>query len=48
MLTFGAGTNFAVFQEALSVAFLEKYGDVGRLIEDDAYYEPPFATRQRE
>ena len=45
MLTFGAGTNFATFQEALSVACLEKYGDLGRLIKDDAYYEPPYVMR---
>ena len=46
MLTFGAGTNFAVFQEALSVACLEKYGDLGRLIEDDEYHVPPFVKKE--
>ena len=40
MLTFGQATNFAEFQEALSTACLEKYGDLGRLIEDDEYYKP--------
>ena len=45
MLTFGMGTNFSGFQEALCVACLEKYGDLGRLIEDDEYFVPPIVNK---
>ena len=40
MLTFGSNTNFAVFKEKLGIACLEKYGNLGRIIEDSKYWEP--------
>ena len=37
--------NFATFQEALCVACLEKYGNQGRLIDDDEYFVPPAVNK---
>ena len=45
MLTFGAASNFTVFREALSVACLEKYGNLGRIIKEDGYYKVPEVNR---
>ena len=45
MLTFGAASNFTVFREALSVACLEKYGNLGRIIKEDGYYDVPEVNR---
>lgn len=41
ILRYGANTNFLKFKEKLSRAALKEYGDLGRLIEDMRYYEPP-------
>ena len=40
MLTFETSSNFAIFREKLLMVCLEKYGDLGRLIEDKEYYTP--------
>ena len=41
MLKFGASNNWLQFKSRLSTTCLEKYGDLGRLIETEDYYEPP-------
>ena len=40
ILRFGPDNNFSKFRERLARAAMETYGDLGRLIEDDQYYEP--------
>jgi len=47
ILKYGPGSNWVVFNEKLSKAALEKYGDLGRLIEDEQYYEPPQVDRSK-
>ena len=47
LLKFGSGNNWLKFRERISTACLEKYGNLGRLIELDAYYEPPEITGTR-
>ena len=41
LLKFGSGNNWLKFKEKISTECVEKYGDLGRLMELDAYYEPP-------
>jgi hypothetical protein len=45
LLRCGPANNFIVFKKRLAVACMERYGDLGRLIEDDAYYVPPEIDR---
>jgi len=45
MLTFGPGNNFITFKELLFTAAIEKYGDLGRLILVEAYFEPEEVNR---
>jgi len=45
MLTFGPGNNYITFKELLSTAAIEKYGDLGRLILDEAYFVPEEVDR---
>ena len=40
MLKFGPDSNFAKFKEKVSRLALEKFGDLGRLIESEEYFEP--------
>ena len=40
MLRFGAGNNFDLFKRKISVACMEKYKNLGRLIVDEQYYVP--------
>ena len=40
ILTYGSNTNFAIFKEKIKTSCLEKYGNLGRLIEDNAYWMP--------
>ena len=41
VLRYGPDNNFSKFKEKLSTAVIEKYGDLGRLVETGEYYEPP-------
>jgi hypothetical protein len=41
MLRFGANTNFDNFRKKISITCMEKYKNLGRLIQDEKYYEPP-------
>ena len=41
VLRYGPDNNFSKFKEKLSTAAIEKYGDLGRLVETGEYYEPP-------
>lgn len=41
MLRYRASTNFDQFKRKLIVAYLVNYGNLGRLIQDDDYYQPP-------
>ncbi len=41
VLRYGPDNNFAKFKEKLSRAAIEKYGDLGRLVETGEYFEPP-------
>jgi hypothetical protein len=41
VLRFGPNNNYVTFKDKLKTACLEKYGDLGRLIKDEEYYEPP-------
>jgi hypothetical protein len=36
MLKYGAGNNFDLFKKRIAVACMEKYRNLGRLIEDEA------------
>jgi hypothetical protein len=40
MLTYGPGNNFATFKDRISTVCLEKFGDLGRLILLEGYWEP--------
>ena len=40
MLTYGSSTNFATFREKLLIACIEKYGNLGKIIEDKKYWVP--------
>jgi hypothetical protein len=40
MLRFGAGNHFNLFKRKISVACMEKYKNLGRLIIDEQYYVP--------
>jgi len=40
MLRFGAGNNFELFKRKISIACMEKYKNLGRLIMDEQYYVP--------
>ena len=40
VLRYGPDNNFAKFKEKLSRAAIEKYGDLGRLVETGQYFEP--------
>jgi hypothetical protein len=41
MLRLGVANNFDTFKKKLSIACMEKYKNLGRLIVDEAYYNPP-------
>jgi Zinc knuckle len=41
LLRCGPGNNFMLFKKRLSVVCMERYGDLGRIIKDEKYYEPP-------
>jgi hypothetical protein len=41
MLRFGIANNFDLFKRKMSVACMEIYKNLGRLITDEVYYEPP-------
>jgi hypothetical protein len=41
MLRLGVNNNFDNFKKKVSIACMEKYKNLGRLIVDEAYYEPP-------
>jgi len=41
MLRLGVSNNFDNFRKKISIACLEKYKNLGRLIHDEAYYIPP-------
>jgi hypothetical protein len=41
MLRYGNNQNLDLFERKMIVACLEKYGNLGRLIQDGAYYDPP-------
>ena len=41
VLRYGPDNNFAKFKEKLSRAAIEKYGDLGRLVETGEHFEPP-------
>ena len=47
ILKYGPGSNWVVFKEKLSKVALEKYGDLGRLVEDEQYYDPPQVDRSK-
>lgn len=40
MLRYGPNNNFVVFKERMSTACMEKYGQLGRLIKLEEYWEP--------
>ncbi len=46
ILKYGPNNNFMRFKEAMSYTAMEKYGDLGRLIEQGTYYAgtPPVLT----
>ena len=44
LLKFGSGNNWLKFKEKISTACVERYGDLGRLMELDNYYELPEIT----
>ena len=41
MLRFGSNNNYTIFREKLSTACIEKFGNLGRLIETGEYWQPP-------
>jgi hypothetical protein len=41
MLRYGPSNNFVTFKDKIKTACMEKYGDLGRLIELEAYWQPP-------
>jgi hypothetical protein len=40
MLHYGPSMNYDVFKRKMIVACLEKFGNLGRMIQDEGYYEP--------
>jgi hypothetical protein len=40
MLRFGVGNNYDLFKRKISIACMERYKNLGRLIMDEKYYEP--------
>jgi hypothetical protein len=45
MLRYGPNNNYVTFKDRIKTACMEKYGDLGRLIELDKYWEPPAVDR---
>jgi hypothetical protein len=41
ILKYGVGNNFYLFKKRLAIACMEKYKNLGRIIVDEKYYEPP-------
>jgi hypothetical protein len=41
MLRLGVNNNFDMFKRKISIACMEKYKNLGRLIHDETYYHPP-------
>ena len=41
ILKYGPNNNWLLFRERMIKNALERYGDLGRLIEDERYFEPP-------
>jgi len=41
LLRMGVSNNFDNFRKKISIACLEKYKNLGRLIQDETYYVPP-------
>ena len=41
MLRYGASSNYSIFKEKIARSCLEKFGDLGRLIELERWYKPP-------
>ena len=41
LLKFGTGNNWIKYKEKLTTEFLEKYGDLVRLVQTEFDYEPP-------
>jgi len=41
MLRLGVSNNFDLFKKRMSIACMEKYRNLGRLIVDEVYYSPP-------
>ena len=41
LLQWGTKNNWLTFKEKMKTACLEKFGNLGRLIEDEDYYTPP-------
>jgi hypothetical protein len=44
MLRLGVNNNFDTFKKKISIACMEKYKNLGRLIVDETYYVPPVLT----
>ena len=44
MLKYGQGKTFYKFKAALAEAAQEKFGNFGRLIKEDKYYEPEYTS----
>jgi hypothetical protein len=40
MLHFGCANNYDLFKRKISIACMEKYKNLGRLIMDEKYYQP--------
>jgi hypothetical protein len=47
MLRLGVSNNFDLFKKRMSIACMEKYRNLGRLVVDEAYYSPPAIDIQR-
>jgi Zinc knuckle. len=45
MLKYGPNNNYVTFKDRIKTACMEKYGDLGRLIELESYWEPPKVDR---
>ena len=41
ILRYGPSNNWVEFKKKMSLAAGENYGDLGKLIDDEVYYEPP-------
>jgi hypothetical protein len=46
MLRFTPPGNWDLFKRKMTVAALEKFGNLGRLIQDESYYDPPAVNTQ--